>query len=119
MSLIAFGGMTALSKRCYHPFGRYYMNCAIEPFRLKFRRRKQGRNAEWHAWLCFEADGSEVELLHLAAANKRDIQKAMGKMLDDWGMNLSLLASEARKDDICRIDGKMVNTDWIIDQEDW
>ena len=43
----------------------------------------------------------------------------MGKRLDDWGMNLSLLASEARKDDICRIDGKMVNTDWIIDQEDW
>lgn len=108
-----------MSKRCYHPFGRYYMNCAIEPFRLKFRRRKQGRNAEWHAWLCFEADGSEVELLHLTAANKRDIQKAMGKRLDDWGMNLSLLASEARKDDICRIDGKMVNTDWIIDQEDW
>ena len=95
------------------------MNCAIEPFRLKFRRRKQGRNAEWHAWLYFEADGSEVELLHLTAANKRDIQKAMGKRLDDWGMKLSVMAPEARRDDMCYIDGKLVCSDWIIDQEDW
>ena len=95
------------------------MNCGVEPFVMKFRRRKQGRSTEWHAWLYLKSDGEDLELLHLTASNKRDIQKAMGDKLADWGMKLSLLAPEARRDDMYHIDGKLVCSDWTCDQEDW
>ena len=95
------------------------MHCGMEPFRLKFRRRKQGRSTEWHAWLYLKAEEVDVELLHLTATSKRDIQKAMGNRLEDWGMKLSLLAPEARRDDMCIVDGKPVCGDWTCDQDDW
>ena len=53
------------------------------------------------------------------ATNKRDIQKAMGDKIADLGMRLSMLAPEARRDDICFIEGRMVTDDWVCDQEDW
>lgn len=95
------------------------MNCGVEPFVMKFRRRKQGRSTEWHAWLYLKSDGDDLELLHLTATNKRDIQKAMGDKLADWGMKLSLMEPEARRDDMCFIEGKMVYNDWTCDQDDW
>ena len=53
------------------------------------------------------------------ATSKRDIQKAMGDKIAELGMRLSILASEARRDDICFIDGKMVTDNLVCDQEDW
>ena len=95
------------------------MNGRIDPFTAKFRRRKVGRSTEWHAWLYMTVGEKEVELIHLTATNKRDIQKAMGDKIAELGMRLSMLAPEARRDDICFIDGKMVTNDWVCDQEDW
>lgn len=66
-----------------------------------------------------KSDGDDLELLHLTTTNKRDIQKAMGDRLADWGMKLSLMAPEARRDDMCFIEGKMVYNDWTCDQDDW
>ena len=95
------------------------MNGRVDPFTAKFRRRKDGRSTEWHAWLYMTVGEKEVELVHLTATNKRDIQKAMGDKIADLGMRLSMLAPEARRDDICFIDGKMVTNDWVCDQRDW
>ena len=95
------------------------MNGRIDPFTAKFRRRKVGRSTEWHAWLYMTIEGKEVELLHFTATNKRDIQKAMGDKIADLGMRLSMLATEARRDDICFIDGRIVTDDLVCDQEDW
>lgn len=95
------------------------MNGRLDPFTAKFRRRKEGRSTEWHAWLYMTVEGKEVELLHLTATNKKDIQQAMGARIADLGMKLSILAPEARRDDICFINGKMVTDNSTCDQEDW
>ena len=95
------------------------MNARTDPFTLKFRRRKDGRNAEWHAWLFMTVGEKEVELIHLTATNKKDIQKAMGDTLYRLSTKLSVLAPEARRDDICFINGKMMTDNSTCDQEDW
>ena len=43
----------------------------------------------------------------------------MGDKIAELGMRLSILAPEARRDDICFIDGRMVTDDLVCDQEDW
>ena len=40
------------------------MNGRLDPFTAKFRRRKEGRSTEWHAWLYMTVREKEVELIH-------------------------------------------------------